>query len=141
MAAIPKNLKALYDRATAVQKRAYAPYSRCHVGAAVKLESGEIFDGCNVENSSYGGSICAERSAILKAVSEKGAQGKPIRIKEVLVVTDASPPWPPCGFCRQTIAEFGKNPAIHYANLKGDVRSRKLQDLLPEAFRPEYLLR
>lgn len=134
-------LKLLYDRACQVRLRAHAPYSGCQVGAAVRLETGEVFDGCNVENSSYGGAICAERSAIIKAVSERGTRSRTIRIAEILVVTDASPPWPPCGFCRQTIAEFGKDPKIHFANLKGEIRSRRLSQLLPDAFRPEYLLK
>lgn len=144
--ALPPRLQVLYDRATQVRLRAHAPYSGCQVGAAVRLESGEVFDGCNVENSSYGGAICAERSAIIKAVSERGTRNRTIRIEEILVVTDASPPWPPCGFCRQTIAEFapmsdGKEPKIHFANLKGEIRSRRLSQLLPDAFRPEYLLK
>lgn len=134
---LPKSLEVLYERAKAVRLRSYSPYSECKVGAAIRLESGEIFDGCNVENSSYGGAICAERTAILKAVSEKGK----IRIRELLVVTDATPPWPPCGFCRQTIAEFGKNPPVHFANLEGEVISSTLNELLPNAFRPEHLLR
>jgi cytidine deaminase len=106
------------------------------VGAAVRTESGKIYNGCNVENSSYGGTVCAERVAIQKAVSEEGA----LKIVEVLVVTDSTPPWPPCGLCRQVIGEFcePKTP-IHSTNLKGDIVSSTLDDLLPNAFTSDFL--
>src|SRR5690348_9517727 len=89
----------LYEKAIQAQKHSYSPYSGCKVGAALRTRGGEIFSGCNVENSSYGATVCAERVAVQKAVSECGK----IEIMEIMVVTDASPPWPPCGLCRQVM--------------------------------------
>ncbi|MEK6580085.1 MAG: cytidine deaminase, partial [Bdellovibrionota bacterium] len=100
----------LLDTAKAVRKNAYSPYSKVKVGAALRTRDGKIFSGCNVENSSYGATVCAERVAIQKAVSELGGK---IEIQELVVVTDATPPWTPCGICRQVIAEFGSNSTIH----------------------------
>ena len=91
-----KSQTLLYEAACKVQKNAHAPYSNAHIGAAVLMSDGKIFTGCNVENASYGGTVCAERVAIFKAISE----GSNKKIKEVLVVSDAEKPWPPCGFCR-----------------------------------------
>jgi cytidine deaminase len=134
--ALPGSLKELYKKAVHARKNAYSPYSGFSVGAAVRLESGEIFVGCNVENSSFGATVCAERVAIQSAIAHRGAK---TRIAEVLVVTDAEPAWPPCGMCRQVIAEFGRHASIHAVNLKGEVRSTTLSQLLPEAFLPEHL--
>jgi cytidine deaminase len=117
------------------QKNSYAPYSGKHIGAAVLMDNGKIYSGCNVENASYGGTICAERTAIVKAVSD-GAK----KIKEVLVVSSEQNPWPPCGFCRQVIAEFASpETMIHLANPQGQSRSVKFVDLFPEAFGPAHL--
>ena len=128
--------KKLFDAAVTAQKRAHAPYSQAFIGAAVLMKDGQIFAGCNVENASYGGTVCAERVAIWKAVSE----GSTKEISEVLVVSDAAQPWPPCGLCRQVIAEFAApQTLIHTANLQGRVKSFKFGDLFPEAFNPEYL--
>src|SRR5262245_50406405 len=88
--------------ASDASKNAYCPYSRFAVGAAVLTETGEIFGGCNVENSSFGLSICAERNAVFHAV----AQGYS-KIKAVAIITEADSPTPPCGACRQVISEFG----------------------------------
>jgi cytidine deaminase len=128
-------VKELFDSAVKARANSYSPYSGHQVGAAVRLADGSVFTGCNVENSSYGGTNCAERVAIQKAVSEKGK----IRIAEVLVVTDATPPWPPCGLCRQVISEFGQKVEIYMCNLKGEVKQTSLSDLFPHAFTPSHL--
>lgn len=126
----------LYEAACIVQRKAHAPYSGALIGAAVLMADGQIFSGCNVENASYGGTVCAERVAIFKAVSE----GTPKTIKEILVVSDAEKPWPPCGFCRQVIAEFANEQTlIHTANLQGKIKTFKFPEIFPEAFTPKHL--
>lgn len=117
------------------QKNAYAPYSGKLIGAAVLMDNGKIYGGCNVENASYGGTVCAERTAIFKGISD-GAK----KIKEVLVVSSEKNPWPPCGFCRQVIAEFASpETPIHLTNPQGQSRSFKFIDIFPEAFGPSHL--
>lgn len=126
----------LFQAACDAQKRAHAPYSGALIGAAVLMSDGKIYSGCNVENASYGGTVCAERVAIFKAVSE----GSTKQIKEILVVSDAEKPWPPCGFCRQVIAEFAnEQTVIHTANLQGKMKSFKFPEIFPEAFTPKHL--
>lgn len=126
----------LFKAASEVQKRAHAPYSNALIGAAVLMSDGKIYTGCNVENASFGGTVCAERVAIFKAVSE----GAPKQIKEVLVVSDAEKPWPPCGFCRQVIAEFAnESTLIHTANLQGKIKTFQFSEIFPEAFTPKHL--
>lgn len=126
----------LFELACKTQKNAHVPYSKAYIGAALLTESGEIFGGCNVENASYGGTVCAERVAVFKAVSE-GALGT---IKEVLVVSDAEKPWPPCGFCRQVIAEFATpETLIHTTNLQGKIQTFKFAEIFPAGFTPDYL--
>lgn len=126
----------LFQAACDAQKRAHAPYSGALIGAAVLMSDGKIYSGCNVENASYGGTVCAERVAIFKAVSE----GSTKQIKEILVVSDAEKPWPPCGFCRQVIAEFANEQTIiHTANLQGKMKSFKFPEIFPEAFTPKHL--
>ena len=128
--------KKLYEAACKVQKNAHAPYSQALIGAAILMADGSIHTGCNVENASYGGTVCAERVAVFKAVSE-GAQKE---IKEVMVVSDAEQPWPPCGFCRQIIAEFAtEKTMIHTANLQGKMKSFTFPQIFPEAFTPKHL--
>lgn len=128
--------KKLFDAACLVQRKAHAPYSGALIGSAVLMGDGQIFTGCNVENASYGGTVCAERVAIFKAISE-GAQKT---IKEILVVSDAEKPWPPCGFCRQVIAEFAnEQTVIHTANLQGKIKSFAFPEIFPEAFTPKHL--
>lgn len=109
--------------------RAYAPYSNFRVGAAVLDERGRVHPGCNVENSSYGLTICAERAAISRAVCSGARQ-----VKAVLVYTDTDSLTPPCGACLQVLAEFGKDPAIILAN-RHATRTGRLSDFLPERFR------
>lgn len=124
----------LFVQARAAQERAYAPYSRFSVGAALRTESGAIFSGCNVENASYPLGVCAETSAIsaMIAAGEK-------RIAEILVVGPGPGRITPCGACRQRIAEFGAGALVHLADGQGAVETFALADLLPRAFGPESL--
>jgi len=123
----------LIQAAIEARKNAYAPYSRFKVGAAVLTREGKIFTGCNVENASYGLSMCAERVAIFKAVSE-GYKN----FIAIAVVADTDDPVKPCGACRQVMAEFG-NFDVVMSNLKGDLKIMKVSELLPEAFSPNDL--
>lgn len=137
---LPARLKKLYAVAKKARAHAHAPHSGCQVGAAILLSNGKIYPGCNVENASYGGTVCAERGAIQTAVC---AEGK-LRIAEILVVTDASPPWLPCGLCRQVISEFvadgpGGDIAIHATNTKGQMISMSFRTLYPGLFSPKEL--
>lgn len=132
---IPAELKDLYEAAKKVRENSYSPYSGYKVGAALRTSDGKIYTGCNVENASYGGTVCAERGAIQTAV---GAQGN-VKIKEVLVVTDSTPPWPPCALCRQVISEFGADSVIHATNLAGEIKTSTFRELLPDAFTPDHL--
>jgi cytidine deaminase len=109
---------------------AYAPYSRFRVGAAVLAEDGRVFPGCNVENSSSPSSLCAEQSAVVRAVSE-GAR----RFRAVLVLTSSREPTAPCGRCRQVLAEFSGDMAVIMATTGGRSREGRLADLLPLPFR------
>ena len=134
---IPSELQALYQVATQSREKAYSPYSQVKVGAAIRTTDGKIYGGCNMENSSYGATVCAERVAIGKAISE-GSK----RISDVLVVTDASPGWPPCGMCRQVIAEFSDpSTRIHVTNLKSELQTFSFNELVPHAFTPGHLLK
>jgi cytidine deaminase len=126
-------MEELIKAAEAARKEAYAPYSRFAVGAAVRGASGRIYGGCNVENASYGLTMCAERVAIFKAVSagEK-------RIVALAVTADTDAPASPCGACRQVMAEFGINEVV-MCNTKGERRTVTLAALLPYAFDKEAL--
>jgi cytidine deaminase len=121
----------LFAAAEAALDRAYAPYSRFRVGAALRAETGSVYTGCNVENSSYGLSNCAERTAIFSAVA---AEGPGLRIKEIAIATDPPVPCSPCGACRQVIAELGgPHCRVVYRSLDG-IKEMALKDLLPDAF-------
>ncbi len=123
----------LIERALAVRRWAYAPYSHYHVGAALLADSGKIYDGINVENAAYGSSICAERTVLVKAVSE-GER----RFEAIAIVTNNG--GSPCGACRQMLAEFGLDLKILLIDGEGKVlRETTLGELLPEAFTPESL--
>ena len=124
---------ALVEAARAVQQRAYAPYSRFRVGCALEADDGRIFVGCNVENASYGRTICAERAAVCAAVAA-GAR----RLRRAVVVTDADPPAAPCGACRQVLVEFGRELRVDGVGPSGTV-SWTMAQLLPSAFGPEQL--
>ncbi|HNX97680.1 MAG TPA: cytidine deaminase [Candidatus Aminicenantes bacterium] len=123
-------IQELLERAKAAQANAYAPYSKFPVGAAVRDDRGRIFAGCNVENASFGVTICAERNAIFHMVA---AGGK--RIGEILIVGETDQPLPPCGACRQVIAEFaGGDARVHMVNRAGEVTTATLDELLPFRF-------
>ena len=124
----------LIDAATKVRQNSYAPFSNFRVGAAIETEDGQIIDGCNVESASYGLTVCAERVAIWKAISE----GKR-KIKHMAVVADTEELTPPCGVCRQIIWEFGGDIPVIMANLKGKVETVQMKDLLPRAFDTKFL--
>lgn len=111
-------------------KHAYAPYSGFHVGAAILLRSGAVFSGCNVENASYGLTICAERNAIFAAVA---ACAKKPEIVAVAVVNQKGVPCSPCGACRQVIAEFGPRAVVWYLGQNGFIQ-RPMQELLVDGF-------
>jgi len=119
----------LIEQAIAVRKNAYVPYSNFAVGCAVLTKQGEIYTGCNIENSSYGLSNCAERTAIFKAVSEGDKD-----IKAIALVADTVGPCSPCGACRQVIIEFGAEIEVIMANLAGDIVIKKSSQLLWNAF-------
>ncbi len=123
----------LVDAARAVQQQAYAPYSHFRVGAAIEADTGAVFVGCNVENASYGLTICAERAAVAAAVAA-GVR----RIQRAVVVTDSDPPAAPCGACRQVLSEFGPDMTV---DAVGPARTSRwsLRELLPAAFGPEQL--
>ncbi len=121
-------MKALIEAAKQAREKAYAPYSRFKVGAAVLTSDGKIYTGCNIENASYGMSNCAERTAIFKAVSEGET-----KLEALAVIGDTDAPISPCGACRQVIAEFGIQQ-VAMANLKGAVKIVTLEELLPFSF-------
>ena len=129
------NLNALLTKARAMRRRAYAPYSRFTVGAALLGKSGKVYLGCNVENASYGLAICAERNAVAQAV----AQGE--REFMAIAISAAGPePVPPCGMCRQTLAEFMPMDApVVFENEKRARTRSTVGDLLPHAFTPRFL--
>lgn len=118
----------LIEIARQYRENAYTPYSHFKVGAAVLTASGKVYGGCNIENSSYGLTNCAERTAIFKAVSEGERE-----FAALAVIADTDGPCSPCGACRQVIADF-RIPRIIMANLKGDMKTTTLGELLPFAF-------
>jgi cytidine deaminase len=125
---------ALIDLAMEARRRAYAPYSKYQVGAALRTKSGRTFTGCNVENAAYPTGMCAERVAVFKAVSE----GE--RDFEVLAVATSNG-GSPCGGCRQVLAEFGLDTLVLIADGQGQlVQETTVAGLLPGAFTPEHLL-
>src|SRR5260221_8583426 len=119
----------LIAAARTAREHAHAPYSNFRVGAAVRAKSGRIFSGCNVENSTYGLTLCAERVAIFKAISE-GERG----FDAVAVVTDTDSLTPPCGACRQLIWEFCGDVPVILSNLKGKVEVLQMRNLFPKPF-------
>jgi len=122
--------------ATLARQRAYAPYSKYKVGAAIRSKRNKIHTGTNVENASYGLTICAERAAVFAAV---GAGD--VKFDAIAIVVDGDKPANPCGACRQVLAEFSPDMRVILANVKGDRRATTLAALLPEPFLPENLPR
>ena len=120
----------LIEAALDARTRAYAPYSKFKVGAALLGDDGTIFKGANVENRTYGLTICAERSALVSAVSAGVKQ-----FDALVVVADASPPAAPCGQCRDSLAEFAVELPILLLNTDGEQSPRDLAELLPDPFR------
>ncbi len=118
----------LEQAARAAQANAYAPYSTYRVGAALEATDGRVFVGCNVENVSYGLTICAERSAVVRAVAD-GAR----RFRRLVVVSESEPPASPCGACRQVLLEFGSELVVESIG-PGSRHRWLLGDLLPAAF-------
>lgn len=125
--------QAVLEAALAARNRAYAPYSHFAVGAAVQAKSGVIYSGCNVENASYGLTICAERTALVQAIAAGERE-----FSILAVMADTPQPVAPCGACRQVMAEFGVDTIV-LANLAGDVSVYRLEELLPAAFRGETI--
>ena len=128
----PEQRTALIDAAVTARANAYAPYSNYPVGAALLMANGRIVTGVNVENSSYGLSNCAERTAVFKAVSE-GER----RILAVAVATENA--GSPCGACRQVLTEFAGDVPVYLVNAQGQGRETTLYQLLPDHFGPEHL--
>ncbi len=124
----------LITAALQARENAHAPFSKFKVGAAVEDSTGRIHTGCNVENATYGLTICAERVAIFKAVSEGARQ-----FKRVAVVADTDKLTPPCGACRQILWEFCGDVEIVLANLKGESEKLRLGALLPRPFDCSFL--
>lgn len=127
-----------YDKLVAAAKQArenaHAPYSNFRVGAALRAKSGQIYTGCNVENATYGLTVCAERVAIFKAISE-GERG----FDAIAVVTDTEQLTPPCGACRQIIWEFCGDVPVILGNLKGNSETHLMSSLFPKPFDSSFL--
>ncbi len=119
----------LLEAARAARLNAFAPFSGFKVGAALETADGRVITGCNVENATYGLTICAERVAVVKAISEGERQ-----FVRVAVVADTEEPTPPCGACRQILWEFGGDLEIILGNLKEEKGRFRLRDLLPHPF-------
>lgn len=126
--------KKLLAEAKQVMQKAYAPYSHLKVGAAILGPEGRICPGCNVENASYGLTVCAERVAVGKAVSE-GITA----FRAIALIADTDDPITPCGACRQVLSEFNPEMIVIMGNLRGAVRKAVLSDLLPGSFQPNVL--
>ena len=128
-----QNITELREEAIKASNQAYAPYSGIHVGAALLASDGNIYLGCNVENASYGLTICAERSAVsaaMQAISAKRDQ----MIRAIYIVNNRVPEIPPCGACRQVLFEFGKGGIVYFDGKKG-MKKMMIDKILPEAFR------
>jgi len=128
----PAQRRRLWAAALAARQKAYAPYSGIRVGAALLTDRGRIFAGGNLENASYGLTLCAERVALAAAAAALG--GENLRLVAVAVASDQPGPFPPCGACRQLLAEFGPEALILYSGPAG-VEESTLADLLPKSFR------
>jgi cytidine deaminase len=127
--ATAEEVRRLLDAARAVRLNAFAPFSHFQVGAALETTDGRIITGCNVENATYGLTICAERVAVFKAISEGLRQ-----FRRIAIVADTEAPTPPCGACRQILWEFGGDLEIILGNLTAETARYPLEDLLPLPF-------
>jgi cytidine deaminase len=127
-------MKPLVQAALDARRRAHAPYSHFLVGAALEDTEGRIHTGCNIENASYGLTVCAERVALFKAISE-GVR----HFRRIAVVADTESLTPPCGACRQLLWEFCGDIEVILANLGGTEESLQMKDLLPRAFTDAFL--
>lgn len=127
-------ISAMKRGAIEAAQRAYAPYSRFAVGAAALCPDGRIYTGANVENASFGLSVCAERNAIFRAIADGARQ-----IDAVVVYTQTGGATPPCGACRQVLSEFGADAVIVCCSDGADDRHYRLGELLPDAFGPSHL--
>lgn len=130
----PELMLELINQAQSAYRQAYVPYSHYPVGSAVLFSSGKVYSGCNVENASYGLTVCAERNAIFQAVAQGERELKGIAIA---VPTEGFPS--PCGACRQVIREFAVDCPVILINGTGQTRLTSLKTLLPESFGPEFL--
>lgn len=129
------DIENLLQKAKEIRNKAYTPYSKFPVGAALITKSGKIYQGCNIENAAYPVSCCAERVAIFKAISD-GA----FDFDEMAVVADTKRPVPPCGSCRQVMSEFfEKGTRIHTSNLNDDINTMTMEEMLPFSFEPDDL--
>jgi cytidine deaminase len=128
------SLESLLKTAINARLQSVAPFSNFLVGAAVRTENGKVYTGCNVESASYGLTVCAERVAIWKALSEGERQ-----FTELAVVADTESLTPPCGTCRQIIWEFARHATIVLGNLRGQRETVVIKDLLPRAFDARFL--
>ena len=124
----------LIEAATAARLKSVAPFSNFLVGAVLQTKAGKLYTGCNVESASYGLTVCAERVAIWKALSEGERD-----FTDLVVVADTESLTPPCGTCRQIIWEFAKHARIVLANLNGQSEEVSIRDLLPRAFDARFL--
>jgi len=124
----------LLDAALTARNHAHAPFSKFKVGAALEDEAGRIYTGCNVENATYGLTICAERVAVFKAISE-GARN----FKRIAVAADTEALTPPCGSCRQILWEFCGNAEVILVNLRGRTEKFQMRDLFPRPFDASFL--
>lgn len=122
--------KELIKLARQAYKNSYAPYSRVKVGAALHCSNGKLFTGCNVENASYGLSMCAERVAVYNAI----AAGQK-NFNKIAIISNQRREFSPCGACRQVLAEFSPNITIIWQDKDGKIKSKKLTHLLPSAFK------
>ncbi len=128
------NINNLINEAINARENAYAPYSKFKVGAAVITQNDNVYTGCNVENASYGGTICAERVAICNAVSS-GERS----IKAIAIVYDENNFAVPCGICRQFIYEFGAEIDVIMAKMNGEYKIKKISELLPDGFNGDLI--
>ncbi len=129
------DIKQLMEEAKVAITKAYVPYSRFKVGAALLTVDGKVYHGCNIENAAYSMTNCAERTAFFKAVSDGDKE-----FAMLAVIADTEGPVSPCGACRQVISEFcPKDMKVVLTNLKGDIQETTVGDLLPGAFSPEDL--